>query len=72
MTDQGDTIFDPYMGVGSSLIAAVKHDRNAYGCDIDPGYVAMAIDRMARFQAGELPLRPMGRPIYDPRLSKVK
>ena len=72
MTDQGDTIFDPYMGVGSSLIAAVKHDRNAYGCDIDPGYVATAIDRMARFQAGELPLRPMGRPIYDPRRSKVK
>ena len=35
MTAEGDAVFDPYMGVGSSLIAALMHDRAAYGCDTD-------------------------------------
>ena len=36
MTDPGDVVLDPFMGVGSSLIAAVKHGRVGYGCDIEP------------------------------------
>ena len=36
MTNAGDAILDPYMGVGSTIIAAIKHDRAAYGCDIVP------------------------------------
>ncbi len=27
LTNQGDAVFDPYMGVGSTVIAAVKHSR---------------------------------------------
>ena len=34
LTDSGDSVFDPYMGVGSSVIAAMKHGRVGYGCDI--------------------------------------
>ena len=36
LTDQNDRVFDPYMGVGSSVIAAVKNNREGYGCDL-PG-----------------------------------
>ena len=32
MSDPGDAVLDPYMGVGSSLIAAAKHGRTALGC----------------------------------------
>ena len=68
MTDEGDAVFDPYMGVGSSVIAALKHGRTAYGCDVVPEYVEIARDRVRRLYDGTLKLRPMGKPIYDPAL----
>ena len=66
MTDPGDIVLDPYMGVGSSLIAALKHGREAYGCDIERKYVDLARQRVAELEAGTLRTRPMGKPVYDP------
>ncbi len=39
LTDEADCVFDPYMGVGSSVIAAIKHNRRGYGCGIVHKYV---------------------------------
>jgi adenine-specific DNA-methyltransferase len=66
MTNPEDTVFDPYMGVGSSAIAALMHRRDAYGCDIMPEYVDIARQRVRQLYAGTLRTRPMGKPIYDP------
>ena len=70
MTNEGDAVFDPYMGVGSALIAALKHGRDAAGCDIVEEYVEIAKQRIAALEAGTLRTRPMGKPIYDPRLPR--
>lgn len=35
LTNQGDAVLDPYLGVGSSVIAALKNERRAYGCDTE-------------------------------------
>ena len=66
MTNVGDAVFDPYMGVGSSVIAALMHERRAYGCDVVPEYVDLAHQRVRAFHAGVLRTRPMGKPVYDP------
>ena len=66
MTDVGDLVLDPYMGVGSSVIAALMHGRRAYGCDIVPEYVEIAHNRVQQLYEGALRTRPMGKPIYDP------
>jgi adenine-specific DNA-methyltransferase len=68
LTDPGDSLFDPYMGVGSALVAAIKHGRGAYGCDIVGEYVQIARDRVDRMRVGALKTRPMDRPVYDPKL----
>jgi adenine-specific DNA-methyltransferase len=68
LTRPGDSVFDPYMGVGTSVVAALKHDRAAYGCDIVPEYVDVARDRVRQLRAGTLAARPMERPVYDPSL----
>ena len=70
MTNEGDAVFDPYMGVGSAVIAALKHGRDAAGCDIIEEYVEIAKQRVAELEAGTLRTRPMGKPIYDPRLPR--
>jgi adenine-specific DNA-methyltransferase len=66
LTEPGGKVFDPYMGVGSAVIAAVKHARVGYGCDIIPEYVKVARERLGALRAGALRTRPMDRPVYDP------
>ena len=66
MTDPGDAVFDPYMGVGTSVVAALRHGRRGYGCDIVPEYVEIAWKRVRALREGRLQTRPMGKPIYDP------
>lgn len=68
MTNVEDNVLDPYMGVGSALVAALKHQRHAYGCDIEQSYVDIAEQRIAAWRAGVLRTRPMGKPVYDPSL----
>ena len=70
MTDAGDVVLDPYMGVGSAVIAALKHKREGYGCDIVPEYVEIARQRIQQLEDGTLRTRPMGKPVYDPSLPR--
>jgi adenine-specific DNA-methyltransferase len=68
MTNPSDAVFDPYMGVGSTIVAAIKHDRQGYGCDVVQEYVDIAWQRVHDFRAGRLETRPMDKPVYDPAL----
>ncbi len=66
LTNRGDTVFDPYMGVGSAVVAALKNGRRAYGCDIVSEYVDIARERVKALRSGLLSTREMGKPVYDP------
>jgi DNA modification methylase len=44
-TDPGDTVYDPFMGSGSTLLAADREDRVAYGMEISPKYVDVICKR---------------------------
>ena len=66
MTNRGDRVFDPYMGVGSTIIAALKNGRNGLGCDVVEEYVDIAWERVHALKNGTLKTRPMGKPVYDP------
>ncbi len=68
LTDEGDSVLDPYMGVGSSVVAALMHGRRGFGCDIVKEYVDIAQQRIHELAAGRLKTRPMGKPVYDPNL----
>lgn len=68
MTEKGDRVLDPYMGVGTTVIAAMIHGRAGYGCDIVSNYVDIAKERVADHEAGRLRRRPMERPVYNPSL----
>ncbi len=66
LTDPGDAVFDPYLGVGSSVIAAIKHGRIGYGCDTVQEYIDISWERLHELRSGTLKTRPMDRPVYDP------
>lgn len=66
LTNRGENVLDPYLGVGSSAIAALKNGRNAYGCDAIEEYVDIARTRVDELRAGTLRTRPMNKPVYEP------
>lgn len=70
LTNAGQNVLDPYLGVGSSAIAALKNGRNAYGCDIMQEYINIANKRIEQFNNGELRVRPMNKPVYEPPLKE--
>jgi len=41
----GDTVLDPFMGSGTTLLASLKTNRNGIGVDIDKEYCDLAISR---------------------------
>ena len=45
VTKRGDLVFDMFLGSGTSLIAAERTGRRFCGCDIDPAYVDVAVER---------------------------
>jgi site-specific DNA-methyltransferase (adenine-specific) len=48
-SDKGDIIFDPFMGSGTTLIAAEKNGRIGYGTEISPGYCDVIVKRWQDF-----------------------
>jgi len=44
----GDTVLDPFMGTGTTLLAAARCGRNSIGVEIEPAYVKMAKERLER------------------------
>lgn len=66
MTDEGDWVLDPFIGVGTTAIAALMHNRRAIGADLVPEYVEVAKERIRLAEEGKLRIRPMTRPVYDP------
>ena len=66
-TFEGDAVLDPFMGSGSTLVAAALTDRRGVGYDLDPEYVDVARERINvalarvwahRQQPGEQPPLP--------------
>lgn len=67
MTEEGDTVLDPFAGAGTTVIAAAKHNRSAIGIDQSDKYVKLARRRLASFYAGELLMRPPGKAVRRPK-----
>lgn len=66
LTNEDDWVLDPYCGVGSALIAALKNNRMAVGIDKETEYIFIAKQRIKDFYNGRLKIRPMGKPVYEP------
>ncbi|MCK4292551.1 MAG: site-specific DNA-methyltransferase [Planctomycetes bacterium] len=69
MTNEDDWVLDPFLGSGTSILAAIRHGRRGAGAETVGKYVELACKRIKEEQAGTLRTRPMNRPVYDPNES---
>lgn len=49
MTESKDVVIDPFLGSGSTLIAAEKTGRICYGMELDPKYTDVVITRWCEY-----------------------
>ena len=71
LTNEGDWVFDPFLGVGSTVVAAIKRGRRGMGAELMEEYVRIAMERIELVFDGKLKTRPMYKPIYDPANPKA-
>lgn len=69
LTDVDDWVLDPFLGSGTSVIAALKHGRRGMGAELAPDYVQIAKDRVREQLAGRLATWPMNKPVFDPEMA---
>lgn len=72
-TFQGEVVLDPFIGSGTTAIAALKAGRHYVGYDVDEGYVRRALQRIREFRGGQVPPLfiplPQGRGVQQSVLS---
>jgi adenine-specific DNA-methyltransferase len=66
LTNEEDWVLDPFLGTGTTVIAAIRHGRRGVGAETVPKYVQLARQRIQQEIEGTLRTRPMDRPVYDP------
>lgn len=66
MTNEGDWVFDPFLGSGTSIVASLKNKRKGIGAETKSEYIKIAEDRIGLFKAGKLRTRHINKPVYDP------
>jgi DNA modification methylase len=57
---RGDIVLDPFMGSGTTIMAAERVGRRAYGLEIDPLYVDVAVRRWQAYTRRDAVLRGTG------------
>lgn len=66
LTNEWDTVFDPFLWVGSSIIWAISQNRIGVWFDYDENYVDIAKNRINDYQKWLLKIRQIWTPIHQP------
>jgi DNA modification methylase len=46
MTDNGQLVYEPFLGSGTTMVAGQNTGRKCYGMEISPAYGAVILERM--------------------------
>ena len=65
LTMPGDVVLDPYVGSGTTALAAARQGRRGIGVEIDEGYIAICNKRYRQLRNAQLPVREICTPKFD-------
>lgn len=66
LTEENSWVLDPFAGVGSTSLAALKNGRNSMSIEKEATYCDLAKQRIRDLREGKLKLRPINKPIHVP------
>jgi DNA modification methylase len=70
-TKRGEVVFDPFLGSGTTMMAAELTERVCFGIDIDPRYVDVAVSRWQEFAGERATLEGDGRTFGEIKTARV-
>ena len=70
-SSQGDLLFEPFSGSGTSIIAAEQSGRRCYAIECAPQYVDVAVNRWEQFTGGNAILEATGQKFGEVSLGRV-
>jgi DNA modification methylase len=69
---RGDIVLDPFMGSGTAIVAAERVGRRAYGIEIDPRYVDVAVRRWQAYARRDAVLQGSGQTFEEIAAARSK
>ena len=69
---RGDIVLDLFMGSGTTIMAAERVGRRAYGLEIDPRYVDVAVRRWQAYTKRDAVLRDTGQTFEEVSAARSK
>jgi ParB-like chromosome segregation protein Spo0J len=66
----GELVLDPFLGSGTTALACLATGRRFLGCDIDPGAVSLALERLGAYKRGEIDIGRISAAIGDIRVEE--
>jgi adenine-specific DNA-methyltransferase len=66
LTNENDWILDPFVGVGSTVLASLKNNRNSLGIEKYKKYIKIGQKRVSDFNDGLQVYRELGKPVFVP------
>lgn len=71
LTRPKQLVVDPYIGSGTTAVAALKNSRRVAGADINSAFVRIARQRVRALGRGELRYRDRRRSVFQPQFNGV-
>ncbi len=69
-SNPGDLVIDPFAGSGTTLVAAKRHGRRFWGCELSPRYAATIEQRLQAVEWGVTPHEPAVSQAAAPRRAR--
>jgi DNA modification methylase len=66
LSNERSWVLDPFSGVGSTILGAIKNNRNGIGIEKESEYCQIAVKRIEDLKEGRLKFRPINKPIHKP------
>lgn len=66
LTNENDWVFDPFAGVGTTALAAVKNNRKSVIAEKVEDYILIIEKRIESYKSEQLKYRPLGKKVYQP------
>ena len=70
-TDRGDLVYDPFLGSGTTLIAAEQAGRVCCGLELDPKYAELIVGRWEQLTGRSATLEGDGRTLSEIRAERL-
>jgi DNA modification methylase len=68
---RGEVVYDPFLGSGTTMMAAELTERACYGIDIDPRYVDVSVLRWQDFTGKQATLEGDGRTFEEIKAARL-